>query len=76
MTPFTTTEYHRQLHEDRIAALHASMHRPPSFAPRRALGTWLISAGLRLAPEQRAEPPLRARPEASETEAPACAGAF
>ena len=76
MTPFTTIEHHRQLHEDRTATLRASMQRPSSFAPRRALGAWMISAGLRLAPEQRSQPPLRAHAEAADAaEAPACAGA-
>jgi hypothetical protein len=77
MTPLTTIELQRQLHEDRTALLQSSMHRPSLFAPRRALGAWLISAGLRLAPERRAEPPLlQAHAEAPEpSEAPASAGA-
>jgi len=67
MTPTTTIEFHRQLHADRTAQLHASMHRPWPFAPRRRLGTWLVAAGLRLAPET--------RQALSQTEAPANAGA-
>jgi hypothetical protein len=66
MTPITI-EVHRQLHEDRTAQLHASMHRPWPLAPRRRLGTWLVAAGLRLAPET--------RQALSQTEAPARAGA-
>jgi hypothetical protein len=67
MTPITTTQFHRQLHADRTAQLHASMHRPWQIAPRRRLGTWLVAAGFRLAPE--------ARQALSQTEAPARAGA-
>jgi hypothetical protein len=67
MTPTTTIEVHRQLHDDRTARLHASMHRPWQLAPRRRLGTWLVAAGLRLAPD--------ARQALSQTEAPAHAGA-
>ena len=66
MTPTTTIEVHRQLHEDRTAQLHASMHRPWQLAPRHRLGTWLVAAGLRLAPET--------RQALSQTEAPAQAG--
>ena len=65
MTP--TIEFQRQLHADRTAQLHASMHRPSQLAPRHRLGTWLVAAGLRLAPE--------ARQALSQTEAPAHAGA-
>ncbi len=67
MTPTTTIEVHRQLHKDRTARLHSSMHRPWQLAPRRRLGTWLVAAGLRLAPES--------RQALSQTEAPAPAGA-
>jgi hypothetical protein len=67
MTPTTTIELHRQLHADRTAQLHASMHRPWQIAPRRRLGTWLVAAGFRLAPET--------RQALSQTEAPARAGA-
>jgi len=67
MTPTLTTELHQQLHRDRTARLHASMHRPWSLAPRRRLGTWFVAAGLRLAPE--------ARQALSQTEGPARAGA-
>ena len=67
MTPTTTIELSRQLHDDRTARLHASMHRPWQLAPRRRLGTWLVAVGLRLAPET--------RQALSQTEAPAPAGA-
>jgi hypothetical protein len=67
MTPSITIEVHRQLHADRTAQLHASMHRPWQLAPRRRLGTWLVAAGIRLAPE--------ARQALSQTEAPTHAGA-
>jgi hypothetical protein len=73
MTPPTTIEFQRQLHEDRAALLRSSMHRPSRLAPRRALGAWMVSTGLRLAPEERLHPRLRAGSEA--TEAPASAGA-
>ena len=66
MTP-TTIEVQRQLHADRTAQLHASMHRPWQLAPRRRLGAWLVALGLRLAPET--------REAISQTEAPARAGA-
>jgi hypothetical protein len=54
-----STEFQRRLHEDRVAQLRASMRRPPSFAPRRTVGAWLVSAGLRLAPETRLQSRLR-----------------
>jgi hypothetical protein len=54
-----STELQRRLHEDRAAQLRASMHRPASFAPRRTVGAWLVSAGLRLAPEAGRQPRLR-----------------
>ena len=73
MTPPTTIEFQRQAHEDRTALLQSSMHRPSSFHPRRTLGAWMVSTGLRLAPEERMHPRLRAGAES--TEAPACAGA-
>ena len=66
MTP-TTIEVLRQLHDDRTAQLHASMHRPSQLAPRRRLGIWLVAVGLRLAPET--------RQALAQTEAPAHAGA-
>jgi hypothetical protein len=73
MTPPTTIEFQRQVHEDRTALLQSSMHRPSSFRPRRTIGAWMVSTGLRLAPEERMHPRLRAGAES--TEAPACAGA-
>ena len=75
MTPPTTTEieFHRQLHDDRTALLHSSMHRASWLTPRRTLGAWMVSTGLRLAPEERMHPRLRASAES--TEAPARAGA-
>ena len=60
MTPPTTIEFQRQVHEDRTALLQSSMHRPSSFRPRRTLGAWMVSTGLRLAPEERMHPRLRA----------------
>ena len=71
MTPPTTIEFQRQLHQDRAALLQSSMRRPSSFVPRRTLGAWMVSTGLRLAPEE--HPRLQAGTEA--TEAPAHAGA-
>jgi len=67
MTPIATLEAQRQLHADRTAQLHTSMHRPWQLAPRRRLGTWLVALGFRLAPE--------ARQALSQTEAHARAGA-
>jgi membrane glycosyltransferase len=49
------------------------MHRVSWLSPRRTLGAWMVSTGLRLAPEERMHPRLRAGAES--TEAPACAGA-
>jgi hypothetical protein len=72
MTPLITLEFQRQVHEDRTTLLQSSMHRPSSFRPRRTLGAWMVSTGLRLAPEERMHPRLRAGAES--TEAPACAG--
>ena len=72
MTPPTTIEFQRQAHEDRTAVLHSSMHRPSSFSARRSIGAWMVSTGLRLAPEERMHPRLRAGAES--TEAPASAG--
>ena len=69
MTPPTTIEFQRQLHEDRTTSLRSSMHRPSSFRPRHTLGAWMVSTGLRLAPEERMHPRLRAGTES--TEAPA-----
>jgi hypothetical protein len=54
-----TTELQRLLHDDRTARLHASMHRPVSFAARRTAGAWLVSAGLRLAYPARRPGPAR-----------------
>ena len=73
MSPPTTIEFQRQAHEDRTAVLHASMHRVSWLSPRRTLGAWMVSTGLRLAPEERLHPRLRASAES--TEAPARAGA-
>jgi hypothetical protein len=73
MFPPTTIEFQRQAHEDRTAVLHGSMHRVSWLSPRRTLGAWMVSTGLRLAPEERMHPRLRAGAES--TEAPACAGA-
>jgi hypothetical protein len=73
MTPPTTIEFQRQVHEDHTALLQSSMHRPSSFRPRRTLGAWMVSTGLWLAPEERMHPRLRAGAES--TEGPACAGA-
>jgi hypothetical protein len=73
MTPPTTLEFQRQLHEDHTAQLWSSMHRTSWFAPRHTLGAWMVSTGLRLAPEERMHPRLRASAESNE--APACAGA-
>ena len=69
MTPLTPIEFQRQLHEDRTTSLRSSMHRPSSFRPRHTLGAWMVSTGLRLAPEERMHPRLRAGTES--TEAPA-----
>ena len=44
MTPPITIEFQRQVHEDRTTLLQSSMHRPPSFRPRRTLG---LSASFR-----------------------------
>lgn len=74
MIPPTPIEFQRQLHEDRTASLRSSMHHPWSFHPRRTLGAWMVSTGLRLAPEERMHPRLRAGTEATEAPA-ACAGA-
>jgi hypothetical protein len=46
-----TPDLYRQLHEDRAARLRSSMQRPPAFAARHAVGSWLVSIGLRLAPD-------------------------
>jgi hypothetical protein len=73
MTLPTTIEFQRQLHEDRRTQLRSSMHRASWLAPRRTLGAWMVSTGLRLAPEERLHPRLRASTEANE--APAGAGA-
>ena len=73
MTPPTTIEFQRQAHEDRTALLQSSMHRPSLFHPRRTIGAWMVSTGLRLAPEEGMHPRLGAGAES--TEAPACAGA-
>jgi hypothetical protein len=72
MIPPITIEFHRQAHDDRTAMLHASMHRQSWFQPRRALGAWMVSTGLRLAPEERMHPRVRAATEAEQT--PAHAG--
>jgi len=73
MTPPITIEFQRQAHDDRTAMLHASMHRPSRFTLRRAIGAWMVSAGLRLAPEERLHHRLRAGTDSTH-EAPACAG--
>jgi hypothetical protein len=54
MFPPPTSELQRQLHDDHAARLR-SLHRSPSVAPRRVLGAWLVSAGLWLAPDERAQ---------------------
>ena len=53
MIPPPTSELQRQLHDDHVARLRSLRH-GSSFAPRRVLGAWLVSAGLWLAPDARA----------------------
>jgi hypothetical protein len=68
MIPPSTPEFHRDRHDAQTARLRSSMHRPPRFATRHAIGSWLVSAGLRLAPDQAAHDLLRAieeHPEAA-----------
>jgi hypothetical protein len=72
MTPPTTIEFQRQVHDDRTTFLR-SMHRPSRFQPRRSVGAWMVSTGLRLAPEERLHP--RPLAGSDSTEAPASAGA-
>lgn len=62
MTNPHTSELYRQLHEDRVAQLRSSMVRPP-LAPRHRFGSWLVSIGLRLAPEELQRRLLRAQEE-------------
>jgi hypothetical protein len=69
----TTIEFQRQHHEDRTTLLHSSMHRASRSRARRILGAWMVSTGLRLAPEERLHPRLLAGSDS--TEAPASAGA-
>lgn len=78
-----TADLYRQLHEDRAARLLASMQRPATFATRHAVGSLLVSLGLRLAPDvhprsrgqldlEPASPPQRRVPRtASPPDAPA-----
>ena len=47
-----TIELQHQLHDERVELLRSSMHRPWSIAPRRTVGTWLVSAGVWLAPPE------------------------
>ena len=63
--PPTTIEYQRQAHADRTAVLHGSMHRVSWLSPRRTLGAWMVSTGLRLAHEERLHPRLRASAESN-----------
>ena len=51
-----SAELQRQLHDERVAVLRSSRQRP-SYTPRRTLGTFFVSLGLRLAPD--ALPALR-----------------
>ena len=45
-------ELYRHLHDDRVSSLRTSMRRRPGRTPRRALGSWLVSIGLHLAPDE------------------------
>jgi len=49
----STNEFHRQRHEEHLARLRSERHRQASFNPRNTLGAWLVSAGLRLAPDEK-----------------------
>ena len=51
MTNPHDVELYRHLHDDRVSSLQTSMQRRPA-RPRRALGSWLVSIGLRLAPDE------------------------
>lgn len=74
MIPPSTPAFHRDRHDDHTARLRASMHRKPRFATRHAIGSWLVSAGLRLAPDQRVNERLRMVDE--HPEAPLASGWF
>ncbi len=55
MIPFDPIELHHHRHADRIAALRTSMHWPP-YGIRRAIGSLLVAAGTRIAPEAAPSP--------------------
>ncbi len=68
MIPPSTPEFHRDRHDDHRARLRSSMQQAPRFGMRHVIGSWLVSAGLRLAPDQLADHRLRVveeHPEAS-----------
>lgn len=63
-----TNEFQRQRHAEHATRLRSEMHRRTTFSPRRSLGSWMVSVGLRLAPDARLHRRLLELRDAPETD--------